>query len=134
TPTLSRTSRNQKGKLSACSTTRTRTNWRNGTETHELAPLKKSIYSLTDLREILTGCNRHYLEFLSSLDEHSDGRRKLKHLSESKTENDIRWRGFNFFDPDEQKLLRAIKRPEYNIRGRRGAAPTETLAYLLRPD
>jgi hypothetical protein len=34
---------------------------KNGTETRELTPLKKSIYSLIDLREILLGCNRRYL-------------------------------------------------------------------------
>ena len=45
---------------------------KNGTVTRELAPLKKSIYSLIDLREILFGCNRRYLDFLSSLDDHSE--------------------------------------------------------------
>jgi len=37
-----------------------------GHSTRELAPLKKTIYSLVDLREILAGCNRRYLEFLSA--------------------------------------------------------------------
>jgi len=58
---------------------------KNGTETRELAPLKKSIYSLIDLREILLGCNRRYLGFLSSLDGHSDGQRALQKLTEPKT-------------------------------------------------
>ena len=49
---------------------------RNGRATREVAPLKKSIYSLIDLREILLGCNQRYLEFLSSLDDHSDGQRR----------------------------------------------------------
>ncbi|MBK7236346.1 MAG: hypothetical protein IPI02_12230 [Sterolibacteriaceae bacterium] len=40
---------------------------RTGRTTREVAPLKKSIYSLIDLREILLGCNHRYLEFLSSL-------------------------------------------------------------------
>ncbi len=39
--------------------------------TRQLAPLKKSIYSLIDLRDILIGCNRRYLEYLSALDDHS---------------------------------------------------------------
>ena len=42
---------------------------KDGKETRELAPFKKSIYSLIDLREILLGCNRRYLELLSSLDD-----------------------------------------------------------------
>ena len=39
--------------------------------TRELAPLKKSIYSLIDLREILLSCNQRYLAFLSSLSRRS---------------------------------------------------------------
>ena len=29
-------------------------------ETHEIAPLRKTIYSLIDLRQILLGCHRRY--------------------------------------------------------------------------
>lgn len=94
---------------------------RDGSETRELAPLKKSIYSLIDLREILLGCNRRYLEFLSSLDDFSDGHRALKQLTESKTDHGMKVRGFNFFDVTEQGLLLAIQRAEFNIRGLRRA-------------
>ena len=37
---------------------------KNGIETRELAPLKKSIYRLIDLWEILLSCNRRYLEYI----------------------------------------------------------------------
>jgi hypothetical protein len=37
--------------------------------TRALAAVKKSIYSLIDLREILLGCNRRYLAHLSALDD-----------------------------------------------------------------
>ena len=94
---------------------------RDGSETRELAPLKKSIYSLIDLREILLGCNRRYLEFLSSLDDFSDGHRALKQLTEPKTDHGLKVRGFNFFDVTEQGLLLAIQRAEFNIRGLRRA-------------
>src|SRR5205823_451602 len=53
-----------------------------GHSTRELAPLKKSIYSLIDLRELLAACNRRYLEFLSALDDTSGGERDLLRLSE----------------------------------------------------
>jgi hypothetical protein len=46
---------------------------RQGPPTRELAPVKKSIYSLIDLREILLGCNRRYLAHLSALDDFSTG-------------------------------------------------------------
>jgi hypothetical protein len=39
---------------------------RTGPTTRELAPVKKSIYSLIDLREILLRCNRCYIAHLSS--------------------------------------------------------------------
>lgn len=94
---------------------------RDGTVSHEVAPLKKSIYSLIDLREILFGCNRRYLEFISSLDDHSDGQLALKKLTEPKVEKGVTWKGLNFFDPRDQSLLRGIQHPEYNIRGLRRA-------------
>ena len=37
---------------------------REGPATRELAPLKKTIYSVIDLREILLGCNRRYLVYM----------------------------------------------------------------------
>ena len=50
---------------------------REGPPTRDLAPVKKSIYSLIDLREILLGCNRRYLAHLSALDDFSAGVRAL---------------------------------------------------------
>src|ERR1700732_3046075 len=50
---------------------------RQGPATRALAPVRKTIYSLRDLREILLGCNRRYLEYLSSLDDFSAGIRAL---------------------------------------------------------
>jgi hypothetical protein len=94
---------------------------KDGTTTYELAPLKKSIYSLIDLREILLGCNRRYLEFLSSLDDHSEGQRILQKLTETVTEKNVTWRGFNFFSATDQALLRAIVSPKFNIHGWRRA-------------
>ena len=94
---------------------------KNGTETRELAPLKKSIYSLIDLREILLGCNRRYLEFLSSLDDHSDGQRALQKLTTPKKDKTMTWRGFNFFAAPDQALLKAILNPKFTIHGLRRA-------------
>ena len=59
---------------------------RDGHSTREVAPLKKTIYSLIDLREILAACNRRYLEFLSTLEDTSSGERDLARLSEPKHE------------------------------------------------
>jgi hypothetical protein len=49
--------------------------------TRALAPVKKSIYSLIDLRELLLGCNRRYPAHLSALDDFSAGSRALYRLT-----------------------------------------------------
>ena len=94
---------------------------REGPSTRQLAPVKKSIYSLIDLREILLGCNRRYLEFLSALDDHTAGARALERLTEPKRDANRPVKGLNFFERTEQALLRALKRPEFNIHGMRRA-------------
>lgn len=95
--------------------------------THELAPLKKSIYSLFDLRHIVLGCNQRYLAFLSSLDDTSKGARDLQRLSQPRVGADPSLKGLNFFDPAEQTLLRTLQRGEFNRHGWRRA---DLLAYL----
>lgn len=90
---------------------------RSGHCTREVAPLKKSIYSLIDLREILLGCNQRYLEFLSSLDDHSSGTRLLERLTQSKPDGDRCFKGLNFFDRHDHALMRAVQRPQFNIHG-----------------
>jgi hypothetical protein len=94
---------------------------RQGPSSRELAPLKKTIYSLIDLREILLSCCRRYLQYLSALDDHSDGVRALDRLSEDRRDEDRLIKGLNFFKRSEQMLLRALQRPEFNIRGVRRA-------------
>jgi hypothetical protein len=110
---------------------------RDGTTVRKLAPVKKSIYSLIDLRDIFLGCNRRYLEFLSALDDHSSGRRDLQRLTEPKLTPQQTFKGFNFFDPTEQALLCALQRPEFNVHGLRRAdlqmsLPGKSPAFLSR--
>ena len=89
--------------------------------TRELAPLKKSIYSLIDLREILLGCNQRYLAFLSSLDDPSAGERDLQRLSQPRVGGDASVKGLNFFSAGDQALLRTLQHGEFNIHGWRRA-------------
>ena len=89
--------------------------------TRELAPLKKTIYSLIDLREILLGCNQRYLAFLSSLDDASAGQRDLQRLSQPRVGTEPGVKGLNFFNATEQVLLRTLQRGEFNIHGWRRA-------------
>jgi hypothetical protein len=89
--------------------------------TRELAPLKKSIYSLIDLREILLGCNQRYLAFLSSLDDTSAGERDLQRLSQPRVHSDPTVKGLNFFNATDHALLQTLQQGEFNIHGWRRA-------------
>ena len=94
---------------------------RQGPATRDLAPVKKSIYSLIDLREILFGCNRRYLEHLSALDDFSAGVRALDRVTRPRVVGDKTVKGINFFDPTDKALLQALQDPRVNIAGvRRG--------------
>src|SRR5476651_1222403 len=95
---------------------------KNGQSTYELAALRKTIYSLIELREIMLGCNQRYLAFLSSLDDPSAGERDLQRLSQPRVGSDERRvKGLNFFNGCEQALLRALQRGEFNVHGLRRA-------------
>ncbi len=69
------------------------------------------------MREILQGYNHRYLELLSSLDDHSDGQRLLERLTQTKADGDRSFKGVNFFDRNDEALLRAVQRPELNFHG-----------------
>jgi hypothetical protein len=94
---------------------------RNGPATRDLAPVKKSIYSLIDLREILLGCNRRYLTHLSALDDFSAGVRALDRLTKPRKLEAKTVKGINFFDPTDHALLHALQDPRITIAGVRRA-------------
>ncbi len=54
---------------------------RDGTSETKLASVKKTLYSLGVIRDLLGAANRRYLEFLSSLDDSSAGRKQLERLA-----------------------------------------------------
>src|SRR5215467_11385973 len=92
-----------------------------GPASYALAPVKKNIYSLTDLRHILLGCNRRYVEYLSTLDDFSTGIRALDRLTRPRAVKGRTVKGLNFFSRAEQTLLAALHRPSFNISGLRRA-------------
>jgi hypothetical protein len=103
---------------------------RQGPSTRDLAPLKKTIYSLIDLRQILHACNRRYLEHLSALDDFSAGVRALDRLTKPHTVDDKTVKGINFFDPTDNALLHALQNPRTNIAGIRRADLLSLLDHL----
>lgn len=95
-------------------------NHRDGTATEEKAPLKKSIYSLYQLFTIMKAANYRYLEFVSSFDDHSGGQKKLTEVTTPVVENERSYRGINFFQENDLKVLEAISRGEFMTYGMQG--------------
>jgi hypothetical protein len=85
--------------------------------TRQIAPLRKTIYSLPDLRGLLTAANRRYLDFLSALDDPSVGMTQLRDVSETTTESGRSYKGFNFFSAHDDALFQALARGENVISG-----------------
>ena len=82
------------------------------------AEMKKSIYSLAPLRELLLAANRRYLEFISTIEDDKAGTDKLNKISQPVEENDRSYRGFNFFDPEDEKLFESLLGSgQFNISG-----------------
>lgn len=91
---------------------------RDGTATYQVAPLKKSIYSLGDLRGLLAAANARYLQFLGELEDRSEGTRRLDKITTPVTDgNTRRSRGFNLFCASDLQALLAVLHGEHNISG-----------------
>ena len=100
---------------------------RDGTTSHELAPLKKSIYSLHDLRQLAVAANRRYLEFLSSIDDRTVAIETVRRVSEKVHQAGRTYSGFNFFSEQDVKLFEIILRGEHTIQGFRNSDLREHL-------
>lgn len=94
---------------------------RDGSDEFKLAPLKKTIYSLGDLRRLLVASNRRYLDFISEIEDPTSGSKNLDKISRPKRDAGRTYKGFNFFSGDDRQLLLAIVRGEHVITGFRHA-------------
>jgi hypothetical protein len=92
---------------------------RDGSTVRKLAPLKRTIYSLPDLRGLLLAANRRYLDFISDLGDPTAGTRVLHKVVDTVTENGRTYKGFNFFAPFDERLFEIIVRGEHTITGLR---------------
>jgi hypothetical protein len=81
------------------------------------APMKKSIYSLFPLASLLRAANRRYLEFISQLDDPGEGMKKLEKISRTVEHEGRPYKGFNFYDQEDQRLFEILVRGEFNING-----------------
>ena len=104
---------------------------RDGTRTFKLAPLRKTIYSLSpDLKRLMEACNRRYIAFLSELSDPAPALKALDKITTSVAVKGHTYRGFNFFLPDDRSLFEAIIRGEFNVSGMRNRDLREHLSHL----
>ena len=61
--------------------------------------------------------NRRYLEFISAIEDKSVGIKRLNKVSQRVEENNIGYKGINFFDENDSKIVRILNRGEFNIAG-----------------
>ena len=91
---------------------------RDGTAEYKMAPLKKSIYSLSDVVELFHAACQRYLDFIGTLEDDTPQRHDLDHISRVvRDENHRTWRGFNLFLKEDQRVLVALLRGEFTLHG-----------------
>lgn len=92
-------------------------NHRDGTSSMRQATMQKTIYSLPPLAETLQAVNRRYLKFLSEIDTPQAGVKKLHRLTETRQEDDHRYKGFNLLAEEDSSLFRLLLSGEFTIQG-----------------
>lgn len=90
---------------------------RDGTWEMKTAQVKKSIYSLPALTELMSAANRRYLEYLAALDDPPASLRDLDRIGKAVQNQGRTWRGFNLFADGDLKLFEAIARGEFQLSG-----------------
>jgi hypothetical protein len=90
---------------------------RDQTRQMQLAPVKKSIYSLPALIGIMSAVNSRYLQFISAIEDPTFSLRQLEKISRPASDTQRTYRGFNLFHGEDLELFRAINRGEFNIHG-----------------
>jgi hypothetical protein len=100
----------------------------NGTSEMKIAPMKKSIYSLSALREAMGAANRRYVEFLSAIDDPTSGIKTLDRLSTSAHNGQRSFKGFNLFTHADRRLFEVILEGQFNISGFRNRDLRQRLA------
>lgn len=90
---------------------------RDGTSSRQQAPVRKTIYSLPVLAQLCHAANRRYLDFVSTLEDPSQGLQKMRKIAQPVREGSRHYRGFNLLATDDQELFRTLARGEHHISG-----------------
>lgn len=90
---------------------------RDGTTSKRYAPMKKTIYSLPPLAETLRAVNQRYLKFISAIETPEAGVQKLHQLTETKHDDNHRYKGFNLLSEEDSSLFRLLLSGQFVISG-----------------
>lgn len=91
---------------------------RDGTSSTQYAPMKKTIYSLPPLAEVLQTVNKRYLKFLSDIETPEVGVDKLHRLTETQHDDKgRRYKGFNLLSEEDASFFRLLTSGEFVIAG-----------------
>ncbi len=94
---------------------------RNGKRVFKLAPLRKSIYSLRDLRQLMQAANGRYLAFMACIDHPDAGQKAIGKMAGRAKVKGRSFRGFDLFLGDDYHLFLTLGRGEWAISGFRAA-------------
>ena len=90
---------------------------RDGTVEMKQTAASKDIFYMNDVNEKMHDANKRYIEYISGFEEHSIGREKLNKVTEKVVENNRSYRGLNFFNKEDENILKTIMLGEFNISG-----------------
>ena len=90
---------------------------RDGTTSTKYAPMKKTSYSLPVLVETLHAVHKRYLKYISAIDTPDAGLQNLQHLTETRQENNHRYKGFNLLSEEDTSLFRLVLNGEFVLKG-----------------
>ncbi len=90
---------------------------RGGASITKNAKMKKHIYSLAALIDLMGASNRRYIDFISAIDDPTCNLKDLDQVSRRAKAGGRSYRGFNFFHGDDAHLLRTLLRGEFTISG-----------------
>ncbi len=90
---------------------------KDGSTYTKFTSMKKYIYSIGALLEIMKASNRRYLEFISIIEDKSLGCKRLEKVTKRVEVKKRGYRGINFFSEDDINAIMAVSRGEFNIYG-----------------
>ena len=94
---------------------------RDGWQQWKLAPLRKNIYSLRDLRKLMSAANARYLAYMAAIDDPDAGLKDIDKMSGPAKDKGRSFRGFNLFQQQDYQLFLTLGRGEWSISGFRAA-------------